>query len=277
MPNVKWNGTSGREGNLAPSTISAINQLPAAEKRAIYNRLVPAPLIEMFNLPADFYDADGHDLMNLNCPASSPIAETRLYHIWGARDPILYGQITDTLNGQIHVMLYVINDPTSPRFDVDRTPEGETTEFGVLRRNIEAEIAAMQFGLAPGQIRRGLRIMPVAIKTFEDFSAFLGHDRYFAEPLFYHNAVILERAGFAYVQGRRKMQAIDAGFAPGGELRKKLDGSSPFRQPEAAGSIRLRSWAIHDGVIDEQFTNITMYKIVGKDAGISTTAADISW
>ncbi len=56
------------------------------------------------------------------------------------------------------------------------------------------------------------------------------------------------------------MERIDSGFAPGGELRARLDGSNPFRMPEAADSIRLRSWAIHDGILDETFTNITMYK-----------------
>lgn len=39
-----------------------------------------------------------------------------------------------------------------------------------------------------------------------------------------------------------------AGFAEGGGLRQMLDDSNPFRSSKAANSIRLRSWAIHDGV-----------------------------
>jgi hypothetical protein len=37
-------------------------------------------------------------------------------------DPILYAHLTDTINGQIHVLLYILNDPDSPRFDVDKMP-----------------------------------------------------------------------------------------------------------------------------------------------------------
>ena len=71
------------------------------------------------------------------------------------------------------------------------------------------------------------------------------------------------------------METIQAGFNDG-NLRARLDGSTPFRQPEAAGSIRLRSWAIHDGLLGEPYTNVTMYKKVGKLAGVST-CEDCPW
>jgi hypothetical protein len=67
------------------------------------------------------------------------------------------------------------------------------------------------------------------------------------------------------------MEAIHAGFQEGGELSRQLDDSNPFRSTRAANSIRLRSWAIHDGILGEPFTNVTMYKRVGKSAEISTT------
>lgn len=261
---------------MPPSTISGINQLEKHEKRAMYARLVPKPLQERFNLLDDFYDEHGNNLLKLHALKGGSMAEMYLYHRYDAQDPILYGQITDTLNGQIHIMLYVINDPDAPRFDVDRMPDGTPTEFGVLRRNIEAEVQAMQAGLAPGQIRSGLRMLSASVKVFEDFSTFLGHDRYFTEPLYYHNAIILERAGFAYQRGRRLMEQINAGFAPGGELAARLDGSTPFRKPQAAESIRLRSWALHDGLLGEPFANVTMYKIVGSHAGVSTVS-EINW
>ena len=56
----------------------------------------------------------------------------------------------------------------------------------------------------------------------------------------------------------------------------QLDGSNSFRQLEAANSIRKRSWAIHDGILGEPFTNVTMYKRLGKSAGINT-APDCKW
>jgi hypothetical protein len=93
---------------------------------------------------------------------------------------------------------------------------------------------------------------------------------FFAEPLYYHNALLFERYGFSYEKGRRRMEQIQAGFSAGGDLLNRLDGSNVFRQLAAANNIRLRSWAIHDGLLGEPFTNVTMYKRVGKSAGIST-------
>ncbi|MCX6069104.1 MAG: hypothetical protein NT121_25740, partial [Chloroflexi bacterium] len=191
-------------------------------------------------------------------------------------DPILYGHLTDTMNGQIHILLYILNDPDAPRYDVDRMPDGSTTRFGTLNRNLAAEQAAMQAHLAPGQIRHGLRLLSPAIKSFEKLVSSLGHDIYFVEPLYYHNAVIFERYGFTYQQGRKLMENIESGFAPGGDLHARLDESTPFRTREASQSIRLRSWAIHDGILGEPFTNVTMYKRVEKSAGI-TTCPSCTW
>jgi acetoin utilization protein AcuC len=154
----------------------------------------------------------------------------------------------------------------------DKTP----TKFGILHRNLEAEQASMENGLAPGQIRRGLRLLQPAIAAFERFIKNMGHDLYFAEPLYYHNAVIFERYGFAYEKGRKLMERIQSGFSTGGDLLPLLDRSTPFRCPEAAGRIRLRSWAIHDGILGEPFNNVTMYKHIGKSAGVST-CGECNW
>jgi hypothetical protein len=257
---------------MQPSTISEINRLPYHKKRDLYARLIPAKLLEIFNLNAYAMDRAGNDLLRLFCQPGTCSTEMELRHQYNFPDPILYGHITDTLHGQIHVLLYVLNDPNSPRFDVDRMPDGTPTNFGTQCRNLPAELAAMQAGLSPGQIRSGLGMLGLAIQSFERFVEILGHDLYFAEPLYYHNAIIFERYGFAYEKGRQLMERIQKGFMPGGELLDRLDGSNPFRQPNAAGSIRLRSWAIHDGILGEPFTNVTMYKRIGKSAGLSTCA-----
>jgi hypothetical protein len=253
--------------NRNPSTIGGINKLPEEEKRAIYARYIPQELIQRFDLPVL---AENKELLQFHFPAGSSSVEMRLYHQAGFPDPVLYAHLTDTLNGQIHVLLYILNDPTSPRFDVDRMPDGSPTKFGTLKRNLEAEQAALEAGLAPGQVRRGLRSLRPAMAAFEEFITSLGHDMYYIEPLYYHNAVIFERYGFSYQVGKRRMERIQAGFQEGGELRQRLDGSNPFRSPEAVDSIRLRSWAIHDGILGEPFTNVTMYKRVGKSSDIDT-------
>lgn len=254
-----------------PYTIGGINLLPEEQKHKIYCDLIPRELIERFNLPRSFVDPTGRSLIQSKWAAGNPSMELALFHQADFPDPILYGHLTDTVNGQIHVLLYVLNDPNSVRFDVDRMPDGRPTQFGTTMRNLEAEKAALEAGLAPGQVRHGLRLLSPAIIAFENFVESLGHDMYFVEPLYYHNAVIFERYGFAYQQGRKLMESIQAGFSEGGDLVKRLDGSA-FRPALAQNSIRLRSWAIHDGLLGEPFTNLTMYKRVGKHAGVSTTA-----
>ena len=255
---------------MIPSTIMGVNQLPLEEKREVYTRLIPPLLVKRLNINPNFITDEGIDLFSLKASPDSSNVEMALYHKPGFPDPVLYGHLTDTLIGQIHVLLYTLADPDSPRFDVDRLADGRSTVFGTRYRNLKAEEAAMLAGLAPGQIRRGLRMLTEAILGFENFIASLQHDLYFVEPLYYHNAVIFERYGFAYQQGRRMMEDIEIGFNPGGELIARLDGSTPFRNPQAAQSCRLRSWAIHDGILGEPFTNVTMYKRIGLSANIIT-------
>lgn len=260
---------------MPPSTIGGINLLPEAQKREIYSRVIPQALLERFNLPP-VGSQRLQSLVEFKFKPGATDVEMRLYHERHFPDPILYGHLTDTMNGQVHVLLYILNDPDSPRFDVDILPDGSSTRFGTSKRNLEAETAAMQAGLAPGQARRGLRLLAPAITAFEKFIASLGHEMYFVEPLYYHNAVIFERYGFAYQVGRRLMDRIEAGFEQNGDLLETLDVAAPFRLPEAARSIRLRSWAIHDGILGEPFTNVTMYKRIGKSAGI-TTCPSCAW
>lgn len=255
---------------MSPSTITGINQLPVSEKRAIYSRMIPPALKEYFNLPDSYIDHDGNDLLSFKYSPGSPSMEMILKHKVDFPDPVQYGHLTDTLNGQVHVLLYVLNNPDSPRFDVDKMPDGKTTVFGTSQRNIEAEMAALNAGLAPGQIRRGLRMLSKAIISFEIFVTSLNQEIYFVEPLYYHNAIIFEKYGFAYQKGRKLMERIQRGFSPDGDLINKLDGSNIFRQIEAANSVRLRSWAIHDNILGEPFTDVTMYKYVGKTANVNT-------
>jgi len=257
--------------NVNPHTISGINRLDDQTKHDIYTRLIPPQVLDRFKINPNYIDHAGNDLLEISCAAGSSDTQLALWHEYGFPDPILFGHITDTVHGMIHVLLYILNDPDSPRFDVDHMPDGAPTMFGTLKRNLDAEIAAMKFGLAPGQIRRGLNILKSAVQSFDHFILSLNHDMYFVEPLYYHNAIIFEHYGFTYEKGRRLMEKIQSGFTPGGEYYNRLDGSSPFRLPEAAQSIRLRSWAIHDFIMDEPFTGVTMYKRIGNPSQIRTS------
>lgn len=255
---------------MTPRSIASVNHLPQPVKEALYTRFIPAPLLEQFHIPQDFRDADGRTLLDLRCASGAPDIVLALRRGADDPDPLLYVHLTDTVNGQIHILLYVVNDPDSPRFDVDRMPDGSPTEFGTLRRNLAAEEAACLAGLAPGQVHRGLRSLKSSIEAFEEFVDSLGQTMYHVEPLYYHVAIVFERYGFNYQQGRMRMEELDRGFSPGGQLVPLFDNSSAFRQASFATSIRGRSWAIHDGILGQHHVQTTMYKVVGQHAGIAT-------
>ncbi len=252
-------------------SIRQINQLSNSAKEGIYRQLLPAKLLEQYGIdPHSLCDARGERLVTFTYPAGSRLVEIDVRPEAGFRDPLLYLELTDTRLNQIEVLLFVVNDPASERFDTDRDWRGERTMFGTLRRNISEEVRAMSAGLAPGQVRCGLRTSRTLVPLFEDFVRRLGHEYYLIEPLAYHNAILFERLGFNYVQGLRKMEWIHAEFQPGGKLHQSLDGSTPFRQPDAGRTARGRSWAIHDGILGEAWHGIRMYKRAGLSARVDT-------
>lgn len=245
-----------------PSTIAGINELPPDQKREIYSRIIPPELLEIFGVSPDLRDQEGRDLFRLNCDPGTSDAELALYHQADAEDPIIFGHITDTIHGQLHILLYGMNDVHSQRFNVDRMPDNSKTGFGTNQRNLEEESKALQAGLAPGQIYRGPHLFKESLRQFEHFVDCLGQELFFVEPLFYHVALVFERYHFHYQTGKRFIKRINEGFSPGGDLLPLLDGSTPFRDPAAAGQIRLRSWAIHDNILGEPFDNVTMYRFI---------------
>lgn len=252
-------------------SLRQVNELAVPDKEAIYRRLLPPDLLVNYHIdPDSLCDAQGRRLVTFTCPAGSGALELEVWPEAGFPDPVVYLELADTRLGQIEVLLLVINDPTGERFETDRDWRGERTKFGTFRRNVPEEERAMAAGLAPGQVRRGLRLSRTLLPRLEQFVLDLRHDYYLMEPLAYHNAILFERLGFSYVQGLRRMQWIDQAFQPGGPLHAALDGSTPFRHPDVWQTVRGRSWAIHDGVLGEPWHGIRMYKQVGKQAAINT-------
>ena len=245
-----------------PSTIAGINALPDDQKRETYSNIIPPKLLDIYKVPQDLHDQDGKDLFHLSCDPGTSDVELALYHRADAPDPIIFGHIADTIHGQLHILLYGMNDVQAPRYNVDRMPGGSKTSFGTNQRNLEEEYRAFQAGLAPGQIYRGPHLFKESLRQFEQFVACMGHDLFFVEPLFYHVAVIFERYHFQYQQGKRFIKRIDEGFSQDGDLLTLLDGSTPFRDPGAGTQARLRSWAIHDNILRKSFDNVTMYKYI---------------
>jgi hypothetical protein len=205
-------------------------------------------------------------------------AETNLVKIsaWYGEDPqneFFYLELADNQYNGIDLNFLIVNDPTSEKFHTDIDDEGKETLFGTVRRNLAEEKKAMEAGLAPGQVRAGLRSSQIVFNHIETFLTMMAHHAFFLEPLSYVSAWIFEKRGFAYSKGHQLMDTIHEEFQPGGELHKALDGSTPFRQPDQWKTVRGRAWAIHDGIleaIDRKWDDLKMIKQVGRHAGANT-------
>ncbi|MBN1179789.1 MAG: hypothetical protein JXD18_11280 [Anaerolineae bacterium] len=251
-------------------SIRQINGLPLSKRQAFYREIIPHIALLRFGIPLSMKDPSGQPLFECVCKPGTSSAVLALRRRWEERDPVILLEIADTPTNQLEVVLFVVNNPDSERFDVDRTPDGYPTDFGTLCRNQTEEVRAMEAGLTPGQVRHGARLARQVIDGFETFVLRLSHDRIHVQPLAYHNAILFERYGFSYAIGQGKMEWIHKEFRPGGILQQRLDGSTPFRQPGQEKSVRGRSWAIYDGILGEAFTNVRMYKRVGIHAGVCT-------
>jgi hypothetical protein len=258
------------------SSIFEINRLDEPDKQALYRTLLPDWVYTNYGIDRTTLTAEGKPVVRFRCPSGSRAVEIIVRRRASDQDPMLYLNMVDTFNHQLLVLLVVINNPESSRYNIDQDEDGNVTQLGTITRNREAEEAALKAGLAPGQVRAGLRVFKQVVPIFEQFVANMGHDMFFIEPLAYHNAIIFERYGFSYVRGFQEMQRIHREFLPGGELDRKLTPENPFRQPDAGESIRGRSWAIHDGILGHPYTGFQMYKRLGIHAGV-TTFPDGKW
>jgi len=258
-----------------PNSIREINGLPLAEKEAIYRTLLPDWLFTQYDIDRETLMVGGHRVIHFRAPSGSRAVEISVKRA-NDHDPLLYLNMADTFNNQILVLLMVINNPDAPRFNIDIDESGNLTQFGTIGRNRPAELAAMNAGLAPGQIRAGLRQFKQGLPLFEAFIRRIGHEMFLIEPLAYHNAIVFERYGFSYIRGLQEMKRIHQEFQPGASLHSRLTADNPFRTIDAWKTIRGRSWAIHDGILGHPFTGFQMYKTIGKEAGINTFP-DAQW
>ena len=248
-----------------------INELPQEEKEAIYARIVPEIVFTRFGFDRETLMApEKTHKIEITAPKGLGLLRLAVKRDPADIDSLFFVEVADTQFSQVELSFCLINDPDAPRFNVDQDIHGRENSFGTLRRNIDEEIKAMRAGLSPYQARRGLKTFKNFFRRFERFVASLGGDIIVAEPLSYSNAIRYENYGFDYTTGKQLMNWINAEFQPGGILYKRLDKSTPFRYPEMASTVRGRSWAIHDGILDEPWDNIKIYKSVGRDAGVNT-------
>jgi len=260
---------AGIEGAL--SSIQEINALPREVAEALYARLIPDELFDRFNVdPVTFCGVGGARQVRITAPADKPWARVEMRASTDDRDPTLLVDVEMSPLSVPELAFVQIADPTRPRYAIDRDVEGRDTLFGTTSRNLDEELRAMKDGLAPGQVRPGMRLLGRVLETMDRFCQLIGQEIFLIEPLFYHSAIIYERRGCGYLLGREVMEEIQAAFGDGGTFRAALDGSSPFRQPGAEVTVRGRSWALHDGVGGSAWGGVKMYKAAGRPANVDT-------
>ncbi|MGE5699039.1 MAG: hypothetical protein ACM31N_03115 [Deltaproteobacteria bacterium] len=254
-----------------PTSVYEINKMEEKERERLLSALIPARFLELFSIDAETYlNPAGERCVKFACPENMPFFQIDLRRDPGDRDAAYFLDVSNSPFGQMEISFIIINDPDGERYNIDVDENGQDTYFGTARRNLPEEIRAMEAGLAPAQVRRGLRAMRDLIACWDVFFDRVGHRFYFLEPLSYNSAILYERGGFQYVKGKDNMEYIDREFRPGGALHARLDGSTPFRKPEFWKTVRGRSWAIHDGILDEPWESPKMYKTVGVNGGVCT-------
>lgn len=255
----------------AVGSIQDINALPRDMTEACYLRLVPPALLRRLEVnPITLAGPDGRRLVRITAPEDTAWARVEVRAAADDPDPVLMVDVEMSPLSVPELAFVQVADPTAPRYGIDRDIHGRDTLYGTRARNIDEELRAMRDGLAPGQVRRGLRMLPSVLEAMEAFCGLLGKDIYLIEPLFYHSAILYERCGCGYLVGRELMEDLHGAFGARGALSERLDRSSAFRPPEAAATIRGRSWALHDGLLGHPWGLVKMYKAAGRLAGVST-------
>jgi hypothetical protein len=259
--------------------IRRINQIPRCEKEGFYRGLIPPLLYHRFGIdPLSLCDAKGEKRARFFCPKGDRTCLVEI-KLAGMEEPLFSTQLSDTTDfTQINWDFLVVNDPSSPKFNTDIDPEGRDTLLGWASRNLAEEEKAIDAGLFPGQVKKGMRLTREAFRLLAHFCSTFDIKSIRLEALFYHNAITHERHGFSYFSGYRQMKRIHELFQPGGLLFNKLDNSTPFRRPEFARTVRGRSWAIHDGILeevdealfDEGWVSPVMYHMIENPRGMIT-------
>jgi hypothetical protein len=267
-----------RVGGLELGSLQELNGLPAPLREGLYARLIPAEVCTSFGIdPATGLNGAGHRLLRIVAPPERSWARVELRASRDDRDPLVLVDVEVGPFGVPELSFVQITDPGTERFGIDRDEDGQDTLFGTVTRTLSEERRAVAAGLAPGQVRPGLRLLGRVLDAMDDFCRLLGKELFLVEPLFYHSALLYERHGCDYLLGRDLMERIDVEFHSGGRLHRALDGSTAFRQPGFDRTIRGRSWAIHDGVLGAldgvAWGGVKMYRLAGRPASVSTFPA----
>jgi len=212
--------------------LQEINARSPSEKAHVYGSLVPPAFGERFGLdPVTLTDPQGKSLARLEAPPGEASVRLTLRHRAAAVDPALFLRLDESRYGNLQITWVILSEPEGPRFGVDLDDEGNVTDLGARFRNLREEEAAMRAGLAPGQIRPGLRMLRAVLDRIEDFASRLGKPALVLEAFFYHNALTYERHGFGYLAAGSGWRRSIEGSCPAAIWRPASTGGRPSERP----------------------------------------------
>lgn len=224
--------------------------------------LLPDELLARFNLPRPpRFGTTREEVFSLNRTEGHPGLRLEVWPEPACPDPGYVLELKFNFLGIPEIIWIAASDIAAPRFDVDalgKLPLGP--EPGL--RNIKEEVRAMEWGLAPNQVRPGLHVLRESFACVDRYLAALKVNMVTLSAMAYHNAVEYQHLGFTLKSGEELMSAIEEGFAPGGRLRARLDSSTPFRKPENAETLLGRSWAIHDGIMGDEWFAPELIRVI---------------
>ena len=158
-------------------SLQELNGLPAPLREGLYGRLIPLEVCARVGVDrATGLNAAGHRLLRIFAPPEQSWARVELRASRDDRDPIVLVDIEVGPFGVPELSFVQITDPRSPRFAIDRDEDGQDTLFGTVTRNLQEEGRAAAAGLAPGQVRPGLRMLGRVLDAMDDFCRLFGKE-----------------------------------------------------------------------------------------------------
>lgn len=260
--------------------VSQLNKLPEKRKVDLYKKLIPVSIFEQFKIDKnDFMTPNGEKAVSIVADEHAMEAIIKVKLKAGDPDEIYHIEVGDS-NDMVQLQWdYIhVTDPHAPRFATNVVNDaGESRWLNWSSRNIREEVRAMASGLAPGQIKRGLGLATEIDRCLDEFCEAADLKSITLEAVYYHTAIMFERHGYRYFKGFKLMNRINELFNKCEDVRKLLDGSSPFRLPDFCRTVRGRSWAIHDGVLDDLCDGVIecweppkMIRMAGKRHNVDT-------
>jgi hypothetical protein len=260
------------------TSLRGINRLPFEIKERVYASLIPLDLFASYGVDRfSLMDREGQKALQFDFPPETGNVKIAFRRSRSENDPIVFIQLSDTRYEEVEFEWIIINDPDSERFNINRLDRTQFLPPESEFRYVPEEVRAMEAGLAPGQIRRGLHKFHEIMDLLESLLSRIHIPLVKGYPYAYHNAIELERFGYFYTSEKERMLDIDREFHFGGPLFNQLDESTPFRRRGMERTVRGRSWAIHDGLMARPWICPTMIKITGNKARDYTFPDALYW